>query len=327
MRRGALIGFGEVAQHGHLPAYEKSSEANIVAVVDPAGERRNIARSSFPEIATFVTIEELASGAELDFVDICTPPSLHAEAILQALGHGWHVLCEKPLLLGEDELDEVRARATQAQRAVVSVHNWKYAPIVRRATALLRSGAIGQLRAVEIETLRIQDCAVADPARPNWRRDPAIAGGGILMDHGWHAIYLAQHWFGETPGEVRAALDRAAPNEVENEARLTLSFPSGEAKIFLTWKAAKRRSMMRLIGERGEIAIDDDRLQIGAESTRFAAALSSGSHHADWFTAMLPEVLATFRQPARWPEALAETAVCLSVIQRAYRAGQEDRSC
>ncbi|HEY2800383.1 MAG TPA: Gfo/Idh/MocA family oxidoreductase [Chthoniobacterales bacterium] len=323
MRRGALIGFGEVAQHGHLPAYEKSSEAKIVAIVDSTGERRNIARAFFPEIATFAAIEELAAGAELDFVDICTPPSLHAEGILEGLRHRWHVLCEKPLLLDEDELDEVRAKAKQAQRAVVPVHNWKYAPIVRRATALLRSGAIGRLRTVEFETLRIQDCAVADPAHPNWRRNPAIAGGGILMDHGWHAIYLAQHWFGEAPADVRAVLDRSAPDEVENEARLTLLFPSGEAKIFLTWKASRRRSAMRLIGERGEIAIDDDRLQIGSESIQFAAALSSGSHHGEWFAAMLPDILATFRQPARWPKTLAEAALCLSVIQRAYRADPE----
>ena len=114
------------------------------------------------------------------------------------------------------------------------VHNWKYAPIVRRATELLRSGAIGRLHDVEIETLRIQDCAVADPDHPNWRRDPAIAGGGVLMDHGWHAIYLARHWFGEDPIDVRASLHRSMPKQVEDEAALTLAFPSGQAKIFLT---------------------------------------------------------------------------------------------
>ena len=76
-------------------------------------------------------------------------------------------------------------------------------PSARRA--IIFTGTIGQLNGVEIETLRIQDCAVADPDHPNWRRDPAIAGGGVLMDHGWHAIYLASHWFGEKPIEVRAS--------------------------------------------------------------------------------------------------------------------------
>ena len=319
MLRGAIIGFGEVARNGHWPAYADSPEAKIVAVVDRTETRRKAARETVPGVATFATIEELAAGAEIDFVDICTPPALHGEPMLDALGRGWNVLCEKPLLLDLVELEKARRLAREGRRAVVPVHNWKYAPIVRRATEILRSGAIGQLREVEIETLRIQDCAVADPDHPNWRRDPAIAGGGVLMDHGWHAIYLARHWFGEEPIEVRASLHRPTPKEVEDEATLTLAFPSGPAKIFLTWRADVRRNTMRLIGERGEIAIDDDTLRAGGESIRFESGLSAGSHHADWFAAMLPDVIASFRSPEAARQSFDEAALCLSVIRRAYQ--------
>jgi predicted dehydrogenase len=216
------------------------------------------------------------------------------------------------------ELEKVRSLARESGRVVVPVYNWKYAPIVRRATEMLRAGAIGRLRQVEIETLRIQDCAVADPDHPNWRRDPAIAGGGVLMDHGWHAIYLARHWFGEDPIDVQASLERPAPTAVENEATLTIEFPSGRTKIFLTWKADVRRNTMRLIGERGELVIDDDRLKAGGETIQFESALSAGSHHADWFAAMLPDVIASFRAPATARESFDEAALCLSVIRRAY---------
>lgn len=320
MLRGAIIGFGEVARNGHWPAYEKSSDVKIVAVVDRTERRRQVARESLPGVATFSTIEELAAGAEIDFVDICTPPALHGAPMLAALERGWNVLCEKPLLLDLVELEQARRLARETGRAIVPVHNWKYAPIVRRATEILRSGAIGHLRAVEIETLRIQDCAVADPDHPNWRRDPTIAGGGVLMDHGWHAIYLARHWFGEEPSEVSASLHRSTPKGVEDEATLTLTFPGGSAKIFLTWRADVRRNTMRLIGERDEIAIDDDTLRSGRDSIRFESGLSAGSHHADWFAAMLPDVVSSFRQPARASESFEEAALCLSVIRRAYQS-------
>jgi len=308
-----------VARNGHWPAYAESQEAKIVAVVDRTEERRKIARELLPGIATFATMAELAAGDQIDFVDICTPPALHGEPMLDALARGWNVLCEKPLLLHLVELENARSLARKAGRAVVPVHNWKYAPIVRRATAMLRSGAFGQLREVGIETLRVQDCAVADPDHPNWRRDPAIAGGGVLMDHGWHAIYLAHHWFGEEVIDVRASLHRPTPKEVEDEATLTLVFPSGRAKIFLTWRADARRNTMRLIGERGEIAIDDDTLRTGSDSIRFESALSAGSHHADWFAAMLPDIVASFRRPEAAREGFEEAALCLSVIQRAYQ--------
>jgi predicted dehydrogenase len=317
--RGAIIGFGEVARYGHWPAYANFREAKIVAVVDRAEERRKAARESLPGVATFSTIEELATSAEIDFVDICTPPALHGEPMLSALARGWHVLCEKPLLLDLVELKNARSLAKHSGKAVVPVHNWKYAPIVRRATEALRSGAIGYLRGVEIETLRTQDCTVADPDHPNWRRDPAIAGGGVLMDHGWHAIYLARHWLGGEPDEVHAALHRTAPKEVEDGATLTLVFPSGHAKIFLTWRADVRRNTMRLIGERGEIAIDDDTLRIAGKSIQFESGLSAGSHHADWFAAMLPDVIASFRNPKAAFESVDEAATCLSVIRRAYQ--------
>ena len=319
MLRGAIIGFGAVARNGHWPAYATSREAKIVAVVDRTEERRQAARELRRGIATFATIAELAAGAEIDFVDICTPPALHSDAMLDALTRGWNVLCEKPLLLDLVELEKARGLAKERGRAIVPVHNWKYAPIVKRATEMLRADTIGQLRRVEIETLRIQDCAVADPEHPNWRRDPAIAGGGVLLDHGWHAIYLAHHWFGENPDKVHASLDRSSPGKVEDEARLTLIFPSGAAEIFVTWRADVRRNTMRLIGDGGEIVIDDDTLRTDRESIRFESGLSTGSHHADWFAAMLPDVTASFHDPETALESFDEAALCLSVIQRAYQ--------
>ena len=182
----------------------------------------------------------------------------------------------------------------------------------------MRSGAVGPLRDIEIETLRIEDCAAVDPTHPNWRRDPLMAGGGILMDHGWHSIYLARHWFGEDPVAVEAGLHRATPAGIEDEATLTLRFPSGRAKIFLTWRADRRRNTIRLSGARGTIVIDDDTLRIGDEEIRFESALSAGSHHADWFAAMLPDLIAGFRSPETSKESFDEAALCLSVIRRAY---------
>jgi predicted dehydrogenase len=320
--KGAIIGFGEVARHGHWPGYVASQDAKIIAVVDPAEERRSLARRLLPEIATFSTIEELAASPAIDFVDICSPPAFHASAMMVALARKWNVICEKPLVLDLLELDHLRRAAKRAERAVFPVQNWKYAPIVRHATQLLRQGGIGKLRRLEMETLRVHDCAVADPDRPGWRRNPAVAGGGVLVDHGWHAIYLACHWFGEKPHKVHASLHHPKNSAIEDEATLMLLFPSGQAEVFLTWRADRRRNRIRLEGERGEIEIDDDTLRATGKSIRFEQGLSVGSHHADWFAAMLPDVIASFNRPAIAQASFDQAAVCLSVIQRAYRVVQ-----
>ena len=315
MLRGAIIGFGAVAENGHTPAYAQSTQVEIAGVVDPTPERREAAHRCFPGVATFATMAELPD--DLNFVDVCTPPSRHGEMIRAALARGCHVLCEKPLVLDLGELEQIRMLAEKSERAVVPVHNWKYAPIIRRATEALRAGEVGTLGEIEIETLRIEDCAAADPNNPNWRRDPVLAGGGILMDHGWHAIYLARHWFREDPAGIEVELHRSAAG-IEDEAKLTLRFPAGHATIFLTWRAVARRNSMRLIGDQGTIAIEDDVLKIGAKEIRFERALSAGSHHADWFAAMLPDVIESFASPAKARRQFEEAAVCLSTIRRAY---------
>ena len=80
-----------------------------------------------------------------------------------------------------------------------------------------------------------------------------------------------------------------------------------------------RRNTMRLVGERDAISIDNDTLRIAGESIQFESAVSTGSHHPDWFAAMLPDVIASFRSPEVAQQSFDEAALCLSVIRRAYQ--------
>lgn len=323
MLRGAIVGFGEVARNGHWPAWVENADAEIVAIVDRTAARRALAATLAPSIAIFSTLDELAASTPIDFVDICTPPALHPEPMLDAIARGWHVLCEKPFLLDPVVIDIVRQRAGAARVAVVPVHNWKYAPIVERATEMVRAGRIGALQGVEIETIRVRAAPTADDDLPNWRRDASIAGGGILMDHGWHAVYLALHWFQQPSADVYAALHRPAEGGVEDEASVTIAFPRGSASIRLTWNGDARRNRIRLSGDLGELVIDDDLLEVSGRvpcSIRFDRPLSAGSHHDDWFATMLRDVVACFRNPdLAWP-AFDEAAECFSIIQRAYQS-------
>jgi predicted dehydrogenase len=322
--RGAIVGFGEVAQHGHWPAYRTRSDVAIVAVVDRSAERRQLASSLCRGVSTFSSVDELlGSDVPTDFIDICTPPALHADPMLAAIRRGLHVICEKPLLLDPVLIEAVRERARDSGVVVIPVHNWKYAPIVRCATTALTAAAIGRLRRVEIETVRLRAAATAETGRPNWRRDPVIAGGGILMDHGWHAIYLALHWFNARATTVDASFHRPAAGEVEDETVMTIRFPNGEARIVLTWNGEARSNRIRLIGEGGEILVDDETLAIDGrrqERMRFDQALSGGSHHPDWFSAMIPDVVGWMRNPDSARPVFDEAAECLSIIQRAYQS-------
>ena len=115
-----------------------------------------------------------------------------------------------------------------------------------------------------------------------------------------------------------------ALGEVESVAEATSGlFADGAALITLSWSGTTRRNLMKLTGERGEIELADDRLVIRNEghdaTTVFERALSHGSHHDDWFAAMLPDVVACFKDAPRARAAFDEARACLKVIREAYR--------
>jgi predicted dehydrogenase len=255
MLRGGLIGLGNVAVHGHLPAWRQRDDVEIVAVSDARAERRAACTEALPGARWHDSVDALLDDARLDFVDICTPPSSHAALIRQALERGLHVLCEKPLVHSAADLASVSALARKTGRVLHTVHNWHHAPIVCRTVELLRQGAVGSVRRAVWHTRRTRPAAAADPSADNWRVDPAVAGGGVLTDHGWHVFYVLRSWIGAEPTAVSARLERRRHRtlSVEDTASVHLTFPEATAEIHLTWAADVRENWAQIEGTRGRL--------------------------------------------------------------------------
>src|SRR5258707_13715474 len=195
MLRGAFIGFGNVAAKGHLPGWQSRTDVRIVGATDVLSTCRAAFLKACHNGRWYESVDDLLSAETLDFVDICTPPSSHAALIRQALEADLHVLCEKPLVTQLADAQRVAAASAHAGRVVYAVHNWLKSPICLKLSALIAEGAIGGSRSIRWRTLPTQPAvAVAPEGSTNWRFDPAIAGGGILLDHGWDAPYCIVPW-------------------------------------------------------------------------------------------------------------------------------------
>jgi len=330
MLRGAIIGLGNVALHGHLPGWLSRRDVEIVAVSDTDPARRAIWAEQLPHARWYGEGERLLSDASLDFIDICTPPSSHATLIREALTRRLHVLCEKPLVGSLDDLRTLVAHATAANRVLHTVHNWHHAPIVRQTRTLVADGAIGRVTGVLWHTLRTRPAAAA---ADNWRVDPAIAGGGVLTDHGWHVCYILQRWIGAPPIAVNATLEtrRHVSWPVEDTATLRVRFPDATAEVLLTWASDERRNWAQLTGETGTIEIVDDTLLLrratGEQRWSFASGLSDGSQHPDWFHSVADQFLGEMSGAASDGANLAEASVCVEVealARESHRRGGED---
>src|SRR5574337_1946782 len=272
MLKGAIVGLGNVAVNGHLPGWEGCGQAKVVAAVDAIETRLVQERWRLPGARFYTDVSAMLAAEALDFLDICTPPGTHASLTRLALGRGLHVLCEKPLVLSLGELQSVRCAQAESGRVVHTVHNWLYAPIILKATELIQAGRIGTVQRVSWQVLRREPSVAVGPATgaaektgpDNWRLDPAMAGGGILLDHGWHALYIILRWLGHAPRTIAAVLEKRAHPEwpVEDTATVRLNGPEAIADIFLTWASSTRDNGAVIEGSLGTIHVDDDTLRL-----------------------------------------------------------------
>ena len=199
-------------------------------------------------------------------------------------------------------------------------------PCSRRLNGSSREGVIGTPSAVEFTTLRTQPAGTT-----GWRLDPQMAGGGILLDHGWHAFYLLLFLLDAPPQTIAATLERRLflSAEVEDTVTCDVTFPQVQARIHLTWAASQRRNLVVVRGERGEIRLDDARLVVqqlhhAVQEIVFPEALSAGSTHPDWFAAMLPDFHAELANQAQRGHSFHEAATCLRLTLLAYRSAAQD---
>jgi len=326
-RCGAIIGFGNVAAHGHVPGWRAQSDLSIVAVSDPDPQRRALARELIPGVRVYTDTGALFRHEQLDFVDIATPPGLHAAAIRHAAQAGAHVLCEKPLTTSLVEYRDVRDATHRAGVVLHTVHNWKYSEAFRAAQQVVADGSLGTLNAIAFDTAR-NGCAAA--SGDNWRVHAALAGGGILVDHGWHAFYLLLALANARPQRISARVERRryVDAEVEDTALCSVQFPGLNAEIRLTWAANERRTTWRLSGDDGELRIDDDRLVVQGKESRYACqlttALSSGSHHPEWFSGVIQDFRRELDDPAVRGRNQAEAELCLLMLSVAYASAARD---
>jgi predicted dehydrogenase len=322
--RGAFIGFGNVAEKGHLPGWQSRDDVRIVAAADALSTRRDAFVEACPDGRWYESVDELLSGETLDFVDICTPPSSHVTFIRQALAAGLHVLCEKPLVTRLADAQLVAAASASAGRIVHAVHNWLKAPICLKISALIAEGTIGRPRSIRWRTLRTRPAvAVAAEGGTNWRVDPAIAGGGILFDHGWHALYCIVRWAG-APRGIAAVLENRRFHEwpLEDTATVTLDLISGTGHVYLTWAGEERANDIEIEGERGRISVANDRvvLKTSAVERHWSCppSLSEGSHHPDWFVGVADDFRAAATAGGKGN--LEEAVLCARLIDLAQQS-------
>jgi predicted dehydrogenase len=331
MRQGAIIGFGFIAEKGHLPAYLSRRDFSIVAVADVCGPRRELARRLLPQARIYEDAQSLMRGERgLDFVDIATSPRDHAPIACAAMARGLHVLCEKPLATSVRDAESVLESASKQRRVFFPVHNYKHAPSMRAVRDIIDSGRIGAVNLVTLDTFRTQHARGVAEWLPDWRRIRSYAGGGIAMDHGAHTFYLTFDWLGSHPLSITAKMSSQGAYDTEDNFTCTVTFPTGVAMARLTWNAAVRKVIYTIHGDSGAIRLEDDDVEIterGHGGKTIVERRSIASHwgdasHKEWFGAILDQFGTAIETGEFVGPDARDAVLCVKLIETAYASSR-----
>ncbi|MCJ7993946.1 Gfo/Idh/MocA family oxidoreductase [Rhizobium cremeum] len=183
---------------------------------------------SFEEMAE----KEAKRPDGIEAVSIVTPNHMHYPAAKAFLERGIHVICDKPLTSNLDDAKKLKAAAEASKALFILTHNYTGYPMVRQAREMVASGALGDLRVVQVEYAQdwLTEAVEQTGAKQAvWRTDPKQSGvGGATGDIGTHAFNLASFVTGLTLKSLAADLDSFVEGRrVDDNGHVLLRFEGG----------------------------------------------------------------------------------------------------
>ena len=198
-----MVGAGRACEL-HAFGYHRSNiPVRLKTVMARRKVQLDVAMEKYGFEQATTDFQDLLNDDEIDVIDICTPPYVHKEEILQALNAGKHVICEKPLTgyfgrpgdpepVGEkvskkfmyecllEDLDKIRQKVKSSGKRFMYAENFVYAPAVIKAGEIIRAKKSRILYMKGEESLKGSSSSVAGA----WDK----TGGGIFMRNGVHPL-------------------------------------------------------------------------------------------------------------------------------------------
>lgn len=320
--RGAVVGCGLISEF-HLRGWRRVPGVEIVALVDPDRARANDRRDEFcPEARVYPDFAAARAAERLDFVEILTPPALHAAHCREAAAAGLHVICQKPLCENLAEARGLVADLGGDERLFCVHENHVYRPWFRQVLAAHREGRFGETRELRVEQY--------DPVHPPQRLN-LEAERGVLLQYGTHLLDMIRHLLG-IPEWVEAETARENPAvRAESLVEVALGYPGVAVSMGTSWGAGpKGRAGLRLRGEDGEALYEGTMIRGGSARLRIIRKgvvevdeeRSTVEDYVESFGAFQCDFAAALQGESAPPQPARENLRTLALVFAAYAAAE-----
>lgn len=230
MIRVAIVGTGNIA-NAHIQAYLQFPErCHIAYLVDIVPEKARRMREKYGlDAEVFDNHQALLPLRDIDLVDVCTPPYVHAQISINCLRSGKNVVCEKPMAASLEECDQMlRARDESGKKLSIIAQN-RFRQPISNLKALLDSGLAGPVRCAQVDSFWWRGhCYYNLWWRGTWEKE----GGGCTLNHAVHHIDMLL-WMMGLPQRVTSVLANTAHDnaEVEDLSVSILQYPGALAQL------------------------------------------------------------------------------------------------
>ncbi len=187
--RFAIIGAGGIAQ-AWADAFARTELAALTAVVDVRPEAAQKLAAPAGARALGSHRELLDPELKVDAAIVSTPPHTHPDIVCELLEAGIDVICEKPLAVDSHSARRMARTAAAKGSILTMASKFRFVADVAKAKELLHSGVIGEPVLFENAFTSYVDMS------QRWNSDPALSGGGVLIDNGTHSLDIARYFLG-----------------------------------------------------------------------------------------------------------------------------------
>jgi predicted dehydrogenase len=245
-----VIGSGGIARRRTIPeGIVPAANAELAAVLDiNAAINTEVAEQFGARAAS--SIDELLA-MDLDAVYVASPVNVHYEHALACAAAHKHVLCEKPLGMSVAEAEDMIAVCARQGVQLGCAFMMRFLAQHQAALRLIESGQLGK----PVYARAQLSCWY--PAMPGaWRQDPALGGGGSLIDMGGHCIDLLEMFLGNVRRVACFVNNSVQGYAAEDSAVALLEFESGAmgtVDTFFCIPDSSSKNVLEIYGSQGSI--------------------------------------------------------------------------
>ncbi len=229
-----------------IPAMQRSLFAEVAAIASRSMDQAHAAAQKLGIPKAYGSYEALIADPSIEAIYNPLPNDLHVPWTLAAARAGKHVLCEKPVALTASEAAQLREVADKVH--IMEGFMVRFHPQWLRARELVRSGALGDLRAIQVFFSYFNRDA-------SNIRNRAECGGGALYDIGCYAVVAGRFFFEAEPTRAIALLDRDPDFKADRTSSALMDFGSGRRLDFTVSTQSTPYQRLHLVGTQKRLEI------------------------------------------------------------------------